>query len=817
MAGQPTLYIAGKLVQQPGDPDISHLKPINYILEWVEQHLYSVSTMADRVLILRSSTGSGKSTVIPPELYYKFFDKLGKRNICCTQPRVLTSIEIPKTIIPFHSGSAVKAGRTALKMGDNIGFQNGVISKRPTRGIIFMTIGVLQQQLNIMTLEEFTNRYSVIIIDEAHERSVGTDLTLFMLKSHITNLVKAGNKKCPFLIVMSATFDPFKFQSYFQDAGKQIIKIIIVEGLSSTICDSALEYDTTNYIQAAVDKVVWVHETHLDDVLPVAELRKFLDKKERDVCFGDDEKLMKALLVDDAVTARVQEQSFRDILVFVAGEGDANKIIKKISKLNSNMEIFRKYPVVPIKLMGIDVETKSQNYIDITRNLSKQRVLVRDQKMVPTRRIIVASNVAETGITIDTLRHVIDTGYHKSLEYDPIYRASLLVTRPVTLGMYVQRRGRVGRKAPGYSYTLYTRATIQRLQVDQFPNIIREDIALDVLSLLIRQCDPEGTFNSVPLVFLTKDKSYWDKINSVSTDVTNFDLLDQPSMDSLHTSLDRLYTLGAIDSNVRPTPKGFIMSKFRFVSLESVAMILAGYSWKAPIEDLITIAAFLSIKSDIGSDRNTEPNEQLRAFERIRPAKMDLMASCDFITVLLAWRAYQEQCVLLLDSTTSTKSDLDIKKMPETVREWCEKMGLNHSFFEGITQNREDIIDSMASIGLNPFEFNEKALAVQTQLSIHDWIRMIKQCLFEGYKSNIASWNTQKACYETRFGNICIAIDRSYLMSAVDLIRYGVQNPKFILYDIVRFRQNPKNEYPPELRYVSVLDGFVPMDLSYDA
>jgi HrpA-like RNA helicase len=797
---QPTLFVPGKLVLQPGDPEsLKETKPIDYIMEWVEKRSNSAGTIGDRVLILKSSTGSGKSTVIPPELYYRFFVKLGKRNICCTQPRVLTSIEIPRTIIPFHSDG--KHGRTPLKMGDNIGFQNGVIAKRPTRGIIFMTIGVLQQQLNIMTPDEFANKYSVIIIDEAHERSVGTDLTLYMMKNLIHKLVKAGNKRCPFLIVMSATFDPVKFANYFDSEKTNSIKMIYVEGLSSVIHDEFLEYDTTNYLQAAVDKVTSIHEEHLDDVLPSDALLQWIKQKKEK---------KELVLDDDELKSRKKEQVFRDILVFVAGEGDANKIIKKVQKLNDTREIFQEYPVVPIKLMGIDVETRSENYIAITKELSKQRVTVKGKSVTPVRRVIVASNVAETGITIDTLRHVVDTGYLKSSEYDPIYRAQLLVTRPVTLGMYKQRRGRVGRKAPGFSYALYTKSTLEALQVDQFPNIIREDIALDVLALIIRQCDVEGTFNSISLAKLAKLKDYWEKMNNARVNVYAFDLLDPPSADSLHTSLDRLYTLGALSSNCTPTPKGLIMSKFRFISLESIAMILSGYAWKAPIEDLITIAAFLSLKSDIGADRDTEPSPDLRAFDGIRFTKMDLEASCDFITILLAWNAYQDECVRLLEAA-------EVGELPTSIEDWCESVGVNHSFFEQITSNREDIINSMATIGLNPYANGTNALRVQSELSIDDWIKSIKQCLFEGYKSNIATWNPKEMCYETRFGSIKIPIpDRPYLMKTADLIKYSAQNPKFILYDIVRFRQNPKNEYPPELKYISVLDGFVPMDLNYD-
>lgn len=809
---KPTLLVEDRIIPDPDTSqskidELKRIKPLNYILDWIEAHVGSANSPSDRILLLRSSTGSGKSTILPPEIFYRFFEKLGRRNVCCTQPRVLTSIEIPKTIIPFHTGSA---GRVALKMGDNIGFQNGVVAKRPTRGIIFMTIGVLQQQLNIMSIEDFVDRYSFIIVDEAHERSVGTDLTLFMMKRLIFDRTAAGDRRCPFLIVMSATFDPVKFANYFTGPDKIAPRIIQVAGFTFPITDYALEYDTSNYITAAVDTVRRIHEVHLDDILPLDELKAWKPKEFKTsgwVSLSVQETAFPELtLKDEALKARQKEQVFRDILVFVSGEGDANKIIKGVTNLNMTDDLFKRYPVKAIKLMGVDVETRSQNYMDITLDLKKQKVLAGRETKAPVRRVIVASNVAETGITIDTLRHVVDTGYLKSSEFDPIYRSQLLVTRPVTLGMRMQRRGRVGRKAPGYSYALYTLDTINSLQIDQFPNIIREDVALEVLGLVIRQVDTKGVLNERPLHELVG--SWAESLEGSEVDIYKFDLLDPPSADSLHTSLDRLYTLGALYSNCTPTPRGLVMSRFRFISLESIAMILSGYSWAAPIEDLITLAAALAIKGDM-NQKDTEPDQALRAFGDIRAAKMDLAASCDFITILLAWRAYQETCVSILSTS--------VQDMPESIEAWCDKNGLSLSFFESIQQNREDIIHSMASIGLNPFQNTELSLAERTSLDVMEWVLLIKQCIFEGYKSNIAVWSPALQKYETRFGRLQIVVERDYLMTPADIIKYGVQNPKYIMYDIVRFRQNPKNEYPAELKYVSVLDGYVPFDPTFDS
>ena len=184
----PTLFRKGKLQAHKFSESqavLDDIVPIEYIMNWFEKrNLKPGKDVSDRILVLKSSTGSGKSTTLPPEYYHRFWES-DKRNICCTQPKVLTSIEVPKQILPYHTAdflaSIGKSGRTPLKMGENIGFQNGVVAKKPTNGIIFMTIGVLQQQLNVMSDEDFAKKYSIIFVDEVHERSDATDFTLYIL------------------------------------------------------------------------------------------------------------------------------------------------------------------------------------------------------------------------------------------------------------------------------------------------------------------------------------------------------------------------------------------------------------------------------------------------------------------------------------------------------------------------------------------------------------------------------------------------------------------------------------------------------------
>ena len=812
---EPTLFTKGKLIAHDfseAQGNLDAFKPIDYIMNWFSKRLDRTG-IKDRILILQSSTGSGKSTVIPPEFYHKFFDTTGHRNICCTQPRVYTSQEIPKTIIPFHTKPSM--GRKTLKMGENIGFQNGVIAKRPTRGIIFMTIGVLKQQLNIMTDTEFMEKYSIIIIDEAHERSIDTDIVLYRMKLFIER--NHANKECPFLLVMSATFNPEKFADYMLSSVQgRYENIIKVQGFTFPVVETFLDYDTTNYIQAAVETTIKLHNEHIDDVMTADELRDFYKQH-------PDKTLV---LIEDKIAQRIKDQQFRDILIFISGEGDASSIIRQ---LNSTKDpIFLKYPIILIKLSSVDVTGRTENYMNITKPLNKIYVQVGRNRVHPTRRVIVATNVAETGITIDTLRYVIDTGFNKSNEYNPSLRIGLLVTKPVTKSMYIQRRGRAGRKAPGFAFPLYTKEIYEKLQDDQFPNITKEDTCLDLLSLLILSADPEGLYNQKSLVELNtittkiggketaqsirkriKEQmaqllvkpsvvgmsDYAKQLSSSTIDIAELDLIDLPSADSLSSSLDRLYTLGAIHSNSTPTLLGVAIGKFRFVSIEAIKMILAGFAWDAPIQDLITLAAMLQVPGTIWLKDQVAP-------ERFMTSKQTLLASCDFITILVIFSRYQKKCS---DSLFG-----DVWVSPE---DWCEEHGLNYSFLSKTVSGREDIIRSMATMGLNPYAKSADSIYIKPGLDLNT-VNKIKQCIFEGFKTNIATWNSINKYYETYNGKLKFTIDKPFISGTMDLIAYGLQNPKYIIYDSINYRQDfATNRYKPSINYCTVLDGYVAIDI----
>ena len=158
-----------------------------------------------RVGIFRSATGTGKSTIFPPAIYYMFYEERGlKKNIICTQPTVATTTDIPYQIALYNS---------SLKMGNTLGYQTGSLVRKPVKGVLFATVGILLQHLKLLSDEMFMKKYSYIILDEIHLRSIETDTTLFYLRRFLERNYE--NPECPFVILTSGTFDPKPFMDYF--------------------------------------------------------------------------------------------------------------------------------------------------------------------------------------------------------------------------------------------------------------------------------------------------------------------------------------------------------------------------------------------------------------------------------------------------------------------------------------------------------------------------------------------------------------------------------------------------------------------------
>jgi len=803
--------IVDKKVFGPSQDELDKEQPLNYIMETIARKRRSNVSPADRILVLRSSTGSGKSTLLPPEFYHRFFND-DRRDIACTQPRVLTSIEIPTTILPYHTKEALSAAntpnRTPLRLGENIGYQTGERKKRPARGIVYMTIGVLAAQLNVMSDADFSRKYSAIFLDEVHERSTNTDEVMFAMKKYIwRNYMRP---ECPFLIAMSATFDAPRFAKYLLTAPDEIKdrpkinpfdNIIQVKGATGhPRIFNYSAYDATNFIMAAIDMVAELHESKVADIGP---------------------------------NAPSAQGECIDIMVFVAGAAEIKQMIEGITKLNSR-PFFQQYPVLPIQLTGDVVKAHTRDYYMLFDDMSKLHVEVfvqgKTKKVRPSRRVIIATNVAETGITINTLGYVIDTGFFKSSEYNPCAAADMLIVKPVTQSMSIQRAGRVGRIGPGEFFAIYTKETFDKMQENQYPDIIKDEITLNLLSMIIRESAANGrraaghNEAAAAEVDLTSDKLDLNKLPIVN--LATLDLLDRPSADSIHNSISKLFTLGAIDVNCRPTNVGLIMNRFRFVSIEMIRTILAGYVHGASIIDLVNMAAMLSI------GRYVSKLALMPQFAKHFLTGPVLRATDDFIMSIYVFDALVEEITELCVTTAAKKggnghlpmeiSELDEMKIggattTEELDKWVFDRALSLKTMRDIMDLREEIVVMLANNGLNPYENYHKSLHL-SKFAIGDSpahqaaVLAIKKSIFDGHKLNIGVYagNT----YLSRSTHVAFTPSKSPLVAEGGLME--VDPPHYIIYDKLSCDTDRKGQYVITASHICVLDGFINVDAGFD-
>ena len=790
----PTLLVIGNLVAtkySPKQSELDKMKPVDYIMEWIDNRLLKAGTsILDRVMILQSSTGSGKSTILPPEFYHLFFEK-DRRAIACTQPRVFNAIDVPRGLLEFHTTEYLKSigqgNRTPLEMGKNIGFQTGPFERRPIKGITYMTIGVLKGRLNVMSNTDFMDKHSIIFIDEAHERSNDLDNTLFLMKRFIEQNYQ--NPKCPIMIVMSATLDTELFADYLLSSvsskPQRYSSIVKVTGSTYPIEHRFLDYDAESYIKGTIDILVGLHEEFAADFLGK---NKNNDKKSK--------KIKKIGHIND-------DTVFRDVAIFVPGKIDYEDIARAIHKLNSNHSFFQRYPVLPLYIDGTAVSTQNEAFQSLFKPIDKLRVEVRMGKkqikmVVPSRKIIMGTPTMETGITIDTLRHVIEMGYMQtSLNCSP-FGFNVLQFQPVSQDIAIQREGRVGRKFPGIAWHTYTKETYDALDKHPLPDVLKDPIDAMMLSTLIKLTDPENTFNELDLVDLLKSDTALKQIRNAKIDLYKLDLFTMPPPDALHTTIEKLFILGAIDSNCTITPIGLTLNKFTRYPLESAKMILSGYAWGASIQDLITIAAFINTKKSEVFRGSRRPNYkkalargEFNLFPESDVFKSSLIVADDFIDGLIIFDTF----TAMIDKTWPTGR--------KTLQEWCESRGLVLRGLMNMIEIRDEFILLLFNNGFDPYansqnRLNSKFLTTE----IVEVVRLLKQCIFEGYKINLA--------YKS--GNDYITLKG---MNKV-IIDLDVDAQYVVLSQVMGFLDQQTNLYNLRGFHASAMDGYVPVDIYYD-
>ncbi|KAI9457332.1 P-loop containing nucleoside triphosphate hydrolase protein [Lactarius psammicola] len=369
-----------------------------------------------QIIVVIGETGTGKTTQIPQFVVYSDMPQTKNKIVACTQPRRVAAMSVAKRVADEMD---VQLGK---QVGYSIRFED--MTEPGTTFLKYMTDGMLlREAMNDPDLQ----RYSTIILDEAHERTLATDILMGLLKA----LVKRRNDLK--IIIMSATLDALKFQKYFTiDDPAPLFK---VPGRTHPVEIFYTQEPEPDYVEAAIRTVLMIH--------------------------------------------RAEEPG--DVLLFLTGEEEIEDACRKIKIEADDLVAQDPDAVGPLSCIPLYSSLPPQQQQRIFDPAPSPRV----PDGPPGRKVIVSTNIAETSLTIDGIVYVVDPGFSKQKIYNPRIRVESLLVLPISKASAQQRTGRAGRTRPGKCFRLYTEKDFMKeLEEQTHPEILKCNLTSTVLVLV---------------------------------------------------------------------------------------------------------------------------------------------------------------------------------------------------------------------------------------------------------------------------------------------------------------------------------------------
>ncbi|KAF8820783.1 ATP-dependent Rna helicase [Cardiosporidium cionae] len=402
----------------------------------------------NQVTIIVGATGTGKSTQLPQFLHSENFTNHGIIGI--TQPRRIAAMALSKRV-----SEEMEKGRVGGFVGFSVRFHD--ITSPATR-IKYMTDGILVRD---SLIDPLFNQYSVIIVDEAHERSLRTDVLMGLL---VNILAKRKDLK---LIIMSATLQYQQFLRFFKNSD-----MVMIPGRQYPVDIFYTYQPEQDYIEAALITILQIHLRSAPGGILV-----FLPGQEdiMSLCNILEEKNKMLNLIK----IRQREANANNVNTH---DSTANLNSCSIDSRATNRQIYN-------ATIGHDVYDNATEWLNMLIYPIYSSLPVEQQvdvfKISPsdTRKIILATNIAETSITIPGIKYVVDCGLVKVKTFHPKTGMEILKTQEICKASANQRSGRAGRESQGQAYRLYTEKSFQELEEHTLPEILRSDLAQVYLEL----------------------------------------------------------------------------------------------------------------------------------------------------------------------------------------------------------------------------------------------------------------------------------------------------------------------------------------------
>ncbi|MCJ1273367.1 putative ATP-dependent RNA helicase dhr2 [Puttea exsequens] len=554
------------------------------------------------VLLLVGETGSGKSTQVPQFLIeeawckstnvYISGDAPGKVTstkrqvggcIAITEPRRVAAITLAQRVAQ-EMGTPLGSSSPTSQVGYSVRFNN---STSPCTRIKYLTEGMLLQE---MLRDPWLRAYSAVIVDEVHERGVNVDILLGLLRK-LTGTRYEGRGGLPLkVVVMSATVEMTRLESWFEEAyttpkeGSEPDEVPESKGTKSDDSSEWLGFSASedekhgdavkvrrlakghnpsngvhgarltlakasNNVNGSAypgqdenGKTTHVSVCHIEGRQYPVEIN-YLPEPTQDI-------------VEAARSAIFQihykEPMPGDILVFLTGQETVESLDLLVKEYAKQMR-----PDVP-KLLGLQLFAKLPES-------AQQRVF---QPTSPgTRKVIIATNVAETSLTVPGVRYVIDCGKAKTKQYLASMDMDTLLAKPISKSAAIQRKGRAGREGRGQCYRLYTEQTYLDMQKFTTPEILRSDLGHAILAIKARHMD----------------------------DSNGFPFLDPPPRKALEKALILLYRLGALTNEGKITPVGQQMADLPLKVTLARTLIASSEPEFDCLSEVIDIVSCLSV------------------------------------------------------------------------------------------------------------------------------------------------------------------------------------------------------------------------------
>uniref|UniRef100_A0A4W5MHX4 Pre-mRNA-splicing factor ATP-dependent RNA helicase PRP16 n=1 Tax=Hucho hucho TaxID=62062 RepID=A0A4W5MHX4_9TELE len=509
------------------------------------------------IVIVVGETGSGKTTQLTQYLHEDGYTSYGM--VGCTQPRRVAAMSVAK--------------RVSEELGSNLGEEVGYAIRfedctSEKTVIKYMTDGILLRE---SLRESDLDHYSAVIMDEAHERSLNTDVLFGLLREVVS---RRSDLK---LIVTSATMDSDKFAAFFGN-----VPIFHIPGRTFPVDILFSKTPQEDYVEAAVKQALQIHLSGMGG----------------------------------------------DILIFMPGQEDIEVTSDQIVERLEDLESAPPLTVLPI-------------YSQLPSDLQAK---IFQKAPDGVRKCIVATNIAETSLTVDGIMFVVDAGYCKLKVFNPRIGMDALQVYPISQANANQRAGRAGRTGPGQCYRLYTQSAFKNeMLTTTIPEIQRTNLANVVLLL---------------------------KSLGVQ-DLLLFHFMDPPPEDNMLNSMYQLWILGALDNTGSLTPTGRLMVEFPLdPALSKMLIVSCDMGCSA---DILIIVSMLSVPAIFYRPKGREEeSDQVR--EKFSVPESDHLT---YLNVYLQWKNNNYSSIWCNEHFIHTKAMRKVREVRSQLKDIMVQQRMN--------------------------------------------------------------------------------------------------------------------------------------------